>query len=76
RAKAAERIAALGARAAPDVTRSVDLVVVGEIDLRQLAPGTKKTGKLAKAERLRDAGHDITVIDAEEFYELLAVAEG
>ncbi|MCO5973759.1 exonuclease domain-containing protein [Actinoallomurus soli] len=71
---AAERIAALGARTVPDVTKSVDLLVVAGIRPHQLAPGTTKTGKLAKAERLRESGHDITVIDAEEFYELLAVA--
>ncbi|GAA4238693.1 exonuclease domain-containing protein [Actinomadura meridiana] len=75
RAVAAERIAALGGRAVLNVTRFVDLVVVGGIEPRQLAPGAMKTGKLAKAERLRDSGHDTTVIDTEEFYELLAVAE-
>ncbi|TDC85130.1 exonuclease domain-containing protein [Actinomadura sp. 7K507] len=76
RTAAAERIAALGARTVSNVTKFVDLLVVGAIEPRQLAPGVKKTGKLAKAERLRDFGHDITVIDAEEFYELLTVAEG
>lgn len=75
RAKACDRIAALGARTVGSVTRSVDLLVVGEIEPHRLAPGTKKTGKLAKAELLLESGHDITVIDAEEFRELLAVAE-
>ncbi|MES9541337.1 exonuclease domain-containing protein [Actinomadura sp. NPDC000600] len=76
RTAAAERIAAFGAWTVPHVTKFVDLLVVGGIEPHQLAPGAKKTGKLAKAERLRDSGHDITVIDAEECYELLAVAEG
>ena len=76
RAAAAERIAAFGAQTVPHVTKFVDLLVVGGIEPRQLAPGAEKTGKLAKAERLRDSCHDITVIDAEEFHELLAVAEG
>ncbi|MEU8344353.1 exonuclease domain-containing protein [Spirillospora sp. NPDC048832] len=76
RTEAAERIAPLGARTVGDVTRSVDLLVVGGIDPRRLAPGATKTGKLAKAEHFRDAGYDITAIDHEEFYELLAVAEG
>lgn len=74
--EAAARIAALGARTVRDVTKAVDLLVVGHVHPNLLAPGAKKTGKLAKAERLRDSGHDITVIDAEEFSELLAVAEG
>ncbi|MEV5829157.1 exonuclease domain-containing protein [Spirillospora sp. NPDC052242] len=69
---AEQRIAALGAQAVRDVTTSVDLLVVGEIDFRRLAPGAAKTGKLAKAERYRNDGHGITVIDAEEFRELLA----
>ncbi|MFC5748814.1 exonuclease domain-containing protein [Actinomadura rugatobispora] len=76
RAAAAGRIAALGARTVRDVTAAVDLLVVGGIQPHQLAPGAKKTGRLAKAERLRDSGQDITVIDAEEFYQLLAVVEG
>lgn len=75
RAEAAKRVAALGGRGATGVTKAVDLLVVGGIDPRQLAPGAAKTGKLAKAERLRDSGHDITVIDDEEFRELLATAE-
>ncbi|WP_433228566.1 exonuclease domain-containing protein [Actinomadura formosensis] len=75
KAVAAKRIAALGAWTSDNVTRSVDLLVVGGIKPHQLAPRATKTGKLAKAERLRDSGHDITVIDDEEFYELLAVAE-
>ncbi|MFB4315131.1 exonuclease domain-containing protein [Actinomadura sp. 21ATH] len=74
RRAAAERIAAFGARPVPDVTAAVDLLVVGGIKPYQLAFGAKKTGKLAKAERLRESGHGITVIDHEEFYELLAVA--
>lgn len=72
---AAERLATLGARTVSDVTKSVDLLVAGAIKPHQLTPGATKTGKLAKAERLRDSGHDITVIDAKEFHELLAVAE-
>src|SRR5690606_31275071 len=74
--EAAARIAALGARTVRDVTKAVDLLVVGHVHPNLLAPGAKKTGKLAKAERLRDSGHDITVIVAEEVSELLAVAEG
>lgn len=76
RAEAAKRIKALGARPAGDVTRSVDLLVLGGVKPHQLAPGATKTGKHAKAQRLRDRGHDITVIDHEEFFELLAAAEG
>ncbi|GLZ08229.1 DNA polymerase III subunit epsilon [Actinomadura sp. NBRC 104412] len=75
KAAAAGRIAALGAWTSQTVTKSVDLLVVGGVQPHQLAPGAQKTGKLAKAERLRDSGHDITVIDHEEFYELLAEAE-
>lgn len=73
---AAERIAAIGAGTVPDVTKSADLLVVGKIEPHQLAPDAEKTGKLAKAERLRDSGHDVTVIGAEDFYELFAAAEG
>ncbi|MBG6092103.1 BRCT domain-containing protein [Actinomadura viridis] len=76
RAAAAGRIAAFGAGTVPHVTKFVDLLVVGGIKPHQFAPGAKKTGKLAKAERLRESGHHITAIDAEEFYELLAVAQG
>ncbi|XRQ08593.1 exonuclease domain-containing protein [Actinomadura welshii] len=75
RAEAADRIAAHGAWTVRDVTRSTDLLVVGRVHPGALAPEATKTGKLAKAERLRDAGHGITVIDAEEFYEHLAAAE-
>jgi DNA polymerase III epsilon subunit-like protein len=76
RTAAAERVAALGARTARSVTRAVNLLVAADVQPHQLAPGVKKTAKLAKAERFRDAGEDITVIDAEEFRELLAAAEG
>ncbi|TDE37766.1 DNA polymerase III [Actinomadura sp. 6K520] len=76
RNEAADRIAGLGARTVDNVTQAVDLLVVGHVPPHLLAPGAKKTGKLAKAESLRDNGHGITVIDAEEFHELLAVAEG
>lgn len=75
RAEAAKRIAALGAWTAGDVTRSLDLLVLGGVQPHQLAPGATKTGKHLKAQKLRDAGHDITVIDHEEFRELLAAAE-
>ena len=75
RAEAGRRIAALGAWTARDVTRSVHLLVLGGVDPRRLAPGAATTGKHAKAQRLRDNGHDITVIDHEEFFELLAAAE-
>ncbi|MWA04949.1 DNA polymerase III [Actinomadura sp. LD22] len=74
RAEAAERMNAPGARTVPAVTKAVDLLVVGTIDPRRLAPDAEKTGKLAKAAQLRDAGNDITAIDDEEFYQLLAVA--
>lgn len=76
RAEAAKRIAALGARTVGDVTGSVDLLVLGGVKPHQLAPGATKTGKHAKAQKLRDAGRDITVIDHEEFHELLAAADG
>ncbi|RKS79489.1 DNA polymerase-3 subunit epsilon [Actinomadura pelletieri DSM 43383] len=73
RAAAAARITALGARTVLNVTRYVDLLVVGGIERHQLAPGARKTGKLAKAERLRESGHEITVIDAEEFFQLITM---
>ncbi|MER7542013.1 exonuclease domain-containing protein [Actinomadura sp.] len=76
RAEAARRIAALGAHIADDVTRFVDLLVLGGVEPHRLAPGATTTGKHAKAQRLRDRGHGITVIDHEEFFELLAAAQG
>ncbi|MEU6036051.1 exonuclease domain-containing protein [Actinomadura sp. NPDC047616] len=72
---AGKRIAALGAWTVDNLTKAVDLLVMGEVDPRQLAPGATKTGKLAKAERYREQGLDIEIIDVEQFLERLSVAE-
>lgn len=76
RHKARERLAALGAKTVLDVNKAVNLIVVGEVDPRQLARGATMTGKLAKARRYREQGCDIEIIDAEQFMERLSVAEG
>ena len=74
--EASARVAKLGAKVVSDVTKAVNLLVVGEIIPDQLAPGATKTGKLLKAERYRAQGSDIEIIDATQFLERLSIAEG
>lgn len=74
--QASERLAALGAKPVVNISKAVDLLVVGEVDPSWLAPGATMTGKLAKAQEYREQGCDIEIIDAEQFLERLSAAEG
>lgn len=53
------------------VSTKTNLVVTGYQDPRQLKAGATKSNKLAKAEELREQGHEIEIIDELMFREML-----
>lgn len=59
--------AAVGARPEKNVTRRTQVLVVGELDPRQLVPGATLSARARKAFDLRAAGQEIEVLTEFEF---------
>lgn len=69
-------VAALGATPKDSMTKSTNILVVGEQDPFKLSPGQTQSGKFREAERMREQGADIEVITETEFLSYLEPAEG
>ena len=70
RSEAAERIVEFGADFKNNVSKHVDLLVIGDADFVQFADGMQ-TGKMKKASTLRADGFDIEIIAERDFLALL-----
>jgi DNA polymerase-3 subunit epsilon len=73
RALAWDRVAEVGGRPAPGVTRDTNVLVVGYQDARKLRPGEDLSAKARKAEALREHGQNIEVMPETDFLQLLAL---
>lgn len=69
RDEAYDRLAAVGAQPAPNVSKKTDILI--SATQTRLLPGASMSGKEAKAQELLTAGHDIEVIDEAEFLQRL-----
>lgn len=67
RPEAMALIANLGAYPQDAVTKSTDILVVGEQDPQKLKPGEVQSSKFRKAEKLRAAGQNIEVMTERDF---------
>jgi DNA polymerase-3 subunit epsilon len=67
RKDAQQRIAYYGGTPQVGVNTETDLLVVGDIDPRRLAPGTEMSAKLKKAMALRAKGSSIEIIAGSDF---------
>jgi len=71
RREAADLAAKAGCRVAPGVTKETTLLVVGDLDLRNV-PGQTRSAKHRKAEALIHAGQSIRIIGESDFRRLIA----
>ncbi|HZC99237.1 MAG TPA: exonuclease domain-containing protein [Actinomycetes bacterium] len=76
REQAWHRVAEVGGRSVPGVTKATQVLVVGTQDGRRLRPGTSQSGKQRKAAQLLAAGQEIEMISEADFLERLAATEG
>lgn len=60
-----------GCRVAPGISKKVTLLVVGDQDLRDLAPGQTKSTKHRKAEELIAAGYPLRILAETDFMALV-----
>jgi DNA polymerase-3 subunit epsilon len=67
RPEAMAAIAALGAYPQDSVTKSTDILVLGEQDLVRLRPGAEQSSKFLKAQALREKGQNIEVMTERDF---------
>jgi NAD-dependent DNA ligase len=67
RHEAWQRVAALGALPAENVTAKTNFLVIGEQDPAKLRPGDNQSSKFQKAAMLRGKGQDIEVITERDF---------
>lgn len=68
-----DRVAELGGRPAPGVTRHTNVLVIGHQDARTLRPGEKLSAKARKAHDLRERGQQIELMPEVDFTQLLAL---
>lgn len=73
RPEAMELIANLGAYPQDAVTKSTDILVVGEQDPQKLKPGESQSSKFRKAEKLRASGQNIEVMTERDFLSFLEI---
>ncbi|WP_439139735.1 BRCT domain-containing protein, partial [Roseicyclus sp.] len=73
RREAAELAARLGCSVASNVTKNTTLLVVGDLDIRQLS-GHKKSSKQRRAEELIDEGFGLRIICETDFRRLVSLA--
>ena len=71
RALAWGRVAEVGGRPAPGVTKKTNILVIGYQDARVLRPGEELSSKARKARDLRDHGQPIEVMPELDFVRLL-----
>jgi DNA polymerase III subunit epsilon len=73
--EAADMVAKTGCAVATGVTKNTTIVVVGDVDVRKLAPGQVKYAKHRKAEKLIAEGYQIKILRESDFKELLSLSE-
>ena len=73
RAMAWDRVAEVGGRPAPGVTKHTNVLVIGHQDARRLRPGEALSAKARKASDLRERGQQIEVMPEVDFVQLLAL---
>ena len=73
RATAWDRVAEVGGRPAPGVTKHTNVLVIGYQDARKLRPGQALSAKAQKASDLRDRGQNIEIVTTVDFLQLLAL---
>jgi DNA polymerase-3 subunit epsilon len=73
RAVAWDRVAEVGGRPAPGVTKHTNILVIGYQDARVLRPGEELSAKARKARDLRDHGQPIEVMPELDFVRLLVL---
>ena len=71
RREAFQLIADAGAQPGDRVTKSTNILVVGEQDIARLAAGETQSAKQCKAADLRRAGHDIQLVSETEFLRMV-----
>jgi DNA polymerase III subunit epsilon len=74
RNEAADLAASVGCRIAPGVTRETTILVVGDQDVRKLAPGMEKSSKHRKAEQLVRKGQLLRIVCETDFRALVHAA--
>jgi DNA polymerase III epsilon subunit-like protein len=73
RAVAWDRVAEVGGRPAPGVTKHTNVLVIGFQDSRKLRPGEDLSAKARKARDLREQGQQIEIMPEVDFAQLLAL---
>lgn len=73
RAMAWDRVAEVGGRPAPGVTKHTNVLVVGYQDAWKLRPGEELSAKARKARDLRERGQEIELMPEVDFVRLLAL---
>jgi DNA polymerase-3 subunit epsilon len=73
RTMAWDRVADVGGRPVPGVTKRTNVLVVGYQDARKLRPGEELSAKARKARDLRERGQQIEVMPEVDFIQLLAL---
>jgi DNA polymerase III epsilon subunit-like protein len=71
RALAWDRVAEVGGRPAPGVTKQTNVLVIGYQDARKLRPGEDLSAKARKARDLRERGQQIEIMPETDFAQLL-----
>ncbi len=71
RQQAFDRLAELGAQGLANVTRSTQMLVVGDLNPAVLRPGADVTGKMKRAFELQAEGQQIEVISGYDFLAML-----
>ena len=70
RRNATAKVEGLGARVSSSITKNTNMIIVGMSDFANYSNGNKSR-KLKDAERLVEAGHDIVIIDEEDFIRMI-----
>ncbi len=73
RATAWDRVAEIGSRPAPGVTRHTNVLVIGYQDARKLRPGEALSAQARKTGNLRERGQRIQLLPEVDFVRLLAL---
>ncbi len=71
RPQAFDRLAELGAQGLANVTRTTQMLVVGDLNPAVLRPGADITGKMKRAFELQAEGQQIEVISGYDFLAML-----
>ena len=69
-------IAKIGAIPVESVTKSTNVIVVGQQDFTTLKAGETQSEKFRKAEKLKQQGQEIEVIDERDFLAYIEPMEG